>query len=250
MPQTTQNINSEFFHGIYKEIWKKETPDALTQAEVDLIEEMGNSKKGHALDFMCGYGRHALELARRGYRVTAIDNLPEYIDELKLTAAEQKLEVLALQADVIKFDFEGKYEIAICMGNSFAFFNAEQTCFILKKLYDCLTPNGIFIFNTWMLAETAIKYFEEQTSCSIDGYKYIKNNRYLFHPTRIETNYIISGPDDKTETRIGIDYIFSFAEMESMLNKNGFEMQNTYSTPRKRKFAFGERRAYIVARKQ
>ena len=48
----------------------------------------------------------------------------------------------------------------------------------------------------------------------------------------------------------GIDYIFSFAEVEAMLNKTGFKMDEVYSTPRKRKYKFGDSRAYIVATKQ
>ena len=32
------------------------------------------------LDFACGFGRHSLEFARRGYDVTGIDITPAYID--------------------------------------------------------------------------------------------------------------------------------------------------------------------------
>lgn len=32
------------------------------------------------LDLACGFGRHSLEFARRGYEVTGIDITPAYID--------------------------------------------------------------------------------------------------------------------------------------------------------------------------
>jgi hypothetical protein len=35
-----------------------------------------------------------------------------------------------------------------------------------------------------------------------------------------------------------------------MLNNAGFKMTDVYSTPRKRKYSFGDSRAYIVAVKQ
>ena len=42
------------------------------------------------LDLMCGYGRHAIALAKKGIEVTAIDNLEEYINEIKDTAEKEQ----------------------------------------------------------------------------------------------------------------------------------------------------------------
>ena len=44
---------------------------------IDQLKLQGNEK---ILDLACGYGRHSLELARRGYDVTGIDITSEYIE--------------------------------------------------------------------------------------------------------------------------------------------------------------------------
>lgn len=45
-----------------------------TIPEVDfLLEELSMQPGGSVLDVGCGTGRHAIELARRGYRVTGLD---------------------------------------------------------------------------------------------------------------------------------------------------------------------------------
>lgn len=43
---------------------------------IDQLKLQGNER---ILDLACGYGRHSLELARRGYDVTGIDITSEYI---------------------------------------------------------------------------------------------------------------------------------------------------------------------------
>ena len=136
------------------------------------------------------------------------------------------------------------------MGNSLAFFNAETILSILDKIAACLKQNGILLINSWMIGEIAAKNFQERSWHYIDEYKFIQESKYLFHPTRIETDYTILAPTGEIENLKGVDYIFSFAELETMLNKAGFKMEEVYSTPRKRKFRFGEPRAYVVARKQ
>jgi len=249
--QSTTNINSDFFKGIYKEVWRREIPNGLTEAETAFIEDIAHlDKPSQVLDIMCGYGRHALELGRRGHLVTAIDNSKEYIAELEVTAQEAKLPIIAIQEDISQSDFSGQYDAVLCMGNSFAFFNAETANEILKGLYSCLNPGGIFIINTWTIAEIAIKTFQERTWYYVNDYKFFSEHKYLFHPTRIESNYTILGTSGEMETLKGIDYIFSFSELEAMLNKAGFKMTDVYSTPRKRKYNFGDSRAYIVAVRQ
>ena len=52
------------------------------------------------------------------------------------------------------------------------------------------------------------------------------------------------------EEKEGVDYIFSIAEMETMLNKAGFNLKEIYSIPGRKKFTLGEPRAYIVAEKK
>ncbi len=119
--QSTTNINSDFFKGIYKEVWRREIPNGLTEAETDFIEEIAHlSKPGQVLDVMCGYGRHALALSRRGHNVTAIDNSKEYISEIEITAQEEKLPLITIQQDISQTTFSGPYDLVLCMGNSFA----------------------------------------------------------------------------------------------------------------------------------
>ena len=52
-----------------------------TNRQVDfLIKQLHLKGTEKILDLACGFGRHSLEFARRGYDVTGIDITPAYID--------------------------------------------------------------------------------------------------------------------------------------------------------------------------
>ena len=70
----------------YGETYDKEPFTQGTVGEVDFVErELGADRAKRILDIGCGTGRHAIELARRGYRVTGID-----LSEGQLRRAREK----------------------------------------------------------------------------------------------------------------------------------------------------------------
>ena len=250
MPSSSSNINNTFFKGSYKHVWKGIIPAGLTEAEVDFIQEIAVLGKGDkVLDIMCGYGRHALELGKREMQVTAIDNLQAYIDEIKSKAAEQNFPVDAIREDVLHAKLNDVYDAAICMGNSFAFFDRKDAVTILKNISGHLKPGGVLVINSWMIAEIAIKHFRERDWHYAGEYKCMLEYKYCFHPSRIESEQTIIASDGSIEIVKGIDYIFSLDELEEMFNEVGLETKEIYSTPRKKRFTLGDGRVYIVAQK-
>ena len=245
------NINDTYFDGYYKDIWRTIIPEVLTTREVDFITPYFNLKPNNKiLDIMCGYGRHALALARKGMTVTAIDNLAEYIKEIKEIAQKENLPVTAIQSDVINYKADSDFDLALCMGNSLNFFNADDTFDIIKAVAGHLKTGGKFLINSWSLAEIVSKNFKEKNESLIAGMKFLTESKYLYNPTRIETQSTIIAPDGTVETKTGIDYIFTTTEIEIMLNKAGFKINEMYSIPGKKKFEEGEPRIYIIAEKK
>src|SRR5262245_2967163 len=118
MPQKnkTENINNHFFDGYYKEIWRHIFPEKTTLAEVDWVIQEGKLDAGSSvLDIMCGYGRHSIELAGRGIRLTAVDNLCDYISEIKEKASTGQLPIETLCEDVLEMQLDHDYDAVICM---------------------------------------------------------------------------------------------------------------------------------------
>jgi SAM-dependent methyltransferase len=242
------HLNDHFFDGQYKQVWRHIIPPGLTEAETDFIIELGQLPTGGlVLDVLCGYGRHALELGRRGYAVTAIDNATEYIAEVNESATREGLPVTGISASVLDGAPGDPFNAVICMGNSFAFFPRETATGLLRSWARALVPGGRLIINTWMIAEIAIRHFRDREWNPMPGYKYLIENRFAFSPTRIESVHTIIPDDGPLEELRAVDYIFTLSELETMFRQAGFHLLNTFSTPRKRPFSLGDGRAYIVA---
>ena len=76
---------------------------------------------GKALDLGCGRGTHSIDLARRGWEVTAVDVVPKAIQDAKKRAAERGVPVDFVVADVTAMS-------ASDVGKGFAFF-LDVGCF-------------------------------------------------------------------------------------------------------------------------
>ena len=244
------NINDTFFEGYYKEVWRSIIPDELTVKEIDFIISHFNLEPGSkVLDLMCGYGRHAIALAKKGMAVTAVDNLGDYTSEISKVSEKEQLPLKVMKADAITYQPDDEFDLIICMGNSLNFFNAEETTKIFDKIVSVLKPGGHLLINSWSLAEIVIKNFQQKSWSTVAGMKSLADSKFLFHPTRIETEWTFIDAAGKTENKTGVDYIYSINEMETMLNQAGLVLKEVYSIPGKKKFSLGEPRAYLVAEK-
>jgi cyclopropane fatty-acyl-phospholipid synthase-like methyltransferase len=247
---TKENINSSFFDGHYKHIWKQIFPEKTTVAEVDFImEDAQLNQKSSVLDLMCGHGRHALELAKRGVQVTAIDNLADYITEIREKAANENLAIEAIQADVLDLNPGKQYDAVMCMGNSFQFFDSNELDDLLSYISKSLKKGGRFYINSWSILEIAVKSFQSNGWSRMGELLFLNECRWATQPTRIETVSIIIPESGEREEKQGVDYIYSIAEMEAMLVGANMPVKEIYSIPGKKKFVVGDPRVYFVCEK-
>ena len=87
-----------------------------TVAEVDfLLEQLRLPSASRILDIGCGTGRHAIELARRGYRVTGVDISSGMLAEAEKAATEAGVHVLWVNSDATTFRADEQLDAAICL---------------------------------------------------------------------------------------------------------------------------------------
>ncbi|MDP8217663.1 MAG: class I SAM-dependent methyltransferase [Candidatus Theseobacter exili] len=135
----------------YSNNYEKEPFVVGTKGEVDFIEnEINYDKNKSILDIGCGTGRHSIELAKRGYSVTAIDLSEAQINKARLNAKEAGVNVNFIKKDARTLSFSQNFDlvIMICEGGFPLMETDEMNFTILECASKALKISGTFIFTT------------------------------------------------------------------------------------------------------
>jgi len=85
-----------------------------TENQVDfIIKTLNLTGKERILDLACGYGRHSLSFARKGYSVVGVDITPEYIDDAEKTAKAESLNAVFINTDIRDVRFENEFDVVL-----------------------------------------------------------------------------------------------------------------------------------------
>jgi SAM-dependent methyltransferase len=117
----------------------------MAPAEVDAVAALLGIKPGAAvLDLCCGVGRHALELARKGFRVTGVDRTAAYLQTAREKAAAEHLELDLVRDDMRDFVRPSAFDAAINLYTSFGYFeDPADDRKVAENILDSLRPGGM-----------------------------------------------------------------------------------------------------------
>jgi len=141
----------EELFGNYARTYDREVFTKGTVQEVDFIEaELGGDRSVTILDVGCGTGRHAIELARRGFSVTGIDLSENQLTRAREKAIEAGVAVDFLRRDARSFRFDVPFgaAIMICEGAFPLMETDAENAAILASVSQALRPGGRLVFTT------------------------------------------------------------------------------------------------------
>ncbi|NQU54395.1 MAG: class I SAM-dependent methyltransferase [Bacteroidetes bacterium] len=146
--------NSPWYEQLFENYSKTYDKEVFTQGtlqEVDFIEnEINFNTDIRILDVGCGTGRHSVELAKRGYKVTGFDLSKDQLNGARQKAKGANVDVEFLQLDARNFQLDEKFDLAImlCEGGFPLMDTDEENFAILKNVTSALNSGGKFIFTT------------------------------------------------------------------------------------------------------
>ena len=102
----------------YKDGWtldiKEQSWTENTEEQVDfIIKNLELKGDERILDLACGYGRHSLSFARRGYEVVGVDITKAYVEDARAEARKAGLQAQFICADIRQTHFENEFDVVL-----------------------------------------------------------------------------------------------------------------------------------------
>lgn len=244
---------NDFFSGIALDFWQASHEPQQTKEEVAFLQKVFQLPKNSALlDLFCGYGRHALPMARKGFVVTGIDIAASYISQLQQQATAHRLPINALHADVCNAPLSRTYAGAYCMGNSIAYLDRTQLHACLQHLSPYLQAGSYMVLHTGMLAECLLpNLVQRDWQTTPDGRAFLMENHYNAPLGRLETQLtFVQQPANTNEQRTIYHHVYTYADMSHIMAAHGWVLQKAYANTYGEPFELGDHELYLVAQKK
>ena len=102
----------------YRDGWtldiKQQSWTENTEEQVDfIIKNLELKGDERILDLACGYGRHSLSFARRGYEVVGVDITKAYVEDARAEAGKAGLQAQFICSDIRQTHFENEFDVVL-----------------------------------------------------------------------------------------------------------------------------------------
>jgi len=158
------DVRPDWYEGFFEGHWLEEIalriPKERTAEQVKfLVAKLGLDDGARVLDLACGHGLCALELARRGYRVTGLDLSPRSLQLAREAAESEGLHVEWVQADMRDIPADTLFDAIASVFTSFGFFREEdENQRVLDGVARALVPGGAFLIDVVNLLGLVRRY--------------------------------------------------------------------------------------------
>ncbi|MDQ3369299.1 MAG: methyltransferase domain-containing protein, partial [Myxococcota bacterium] len=221
------------------------TPQA-TQAEAEfVIDAMGLTAGAQVLDVGCGYGRHAMELAARGFHVVGLDMSTPLLVRGGEEAHRRGLQINFVRGDMRELDFESQFDGAYCLFSTFGYFDDETNKKTIANIARALRPGGrmmIEILNRdYVIADLPTRVWWEGEGCVV-----LEEVELNYFSSRIQVNRSVVFDDGRQlEQEISVR-AYSLHEVGKLLHAAGFRVLEVSGGYQTRGRFFGNQSRHII----
>jgi SAM-dependent methyltransferase len=200
-----------------------------TRPAIDFVcTELALAANARILDLCCGPGRHAVELARRGYDVVGLDINKRYIALARQLAEREGIQATFLTGDMRAIPFEGHFDAIINVGTSFGFFESEaENGRVIRAVAQALKPEGVFLLEMGN-RDYYLKNFQAKDWRKLeDGRVTIIQRDFDYERSRIVVAFEMWG-GERIERWSHSWRAYTLAEMVAILQRAGMTLSCVY----------------------
>lgn len=184
----------------------------------------------YVLDICCGTGKHAIEMAKLGYKVTGIDASPDMIKFAEEKAKKVGVSIEFRCINVHDLNIVGEFQAAYCLGYTFHYMTTySDVMSFFTTINKALLSQGVFLvdfINGWSLIEgiNRDKFVYQHEDTTIFHFEQASLNKEK-RVRHIDFYYVINYQDGHVKTISAEEdlRIFFDDEVQMLLSSCGFE---------------------------
>lgn len=217
-------------------------------AQVDKALILAGVTGGDALDLGCGPGRHAIPLARRGFRVTAVDLSPFHLARARDHAARAHVNVELVQSDMRAFVRADAFDLMLSIFTSFGYFeDPADDRRVLDNVRRSLRPGGVLVMDVAGKERVARVLRPTQSQRAADGALLVQRHQIVDDWTRVRNEWTVVR-DGRARTFEFSVRMYSGQELKVLLEAAGFASVRLYGALDGRPYDLEAERLVAVGR--
>ncbi len=228
--------------GRHAELYDLFYADKTYPAEAEFVgrcfKKFSDRETRTVLELACGTGRHAFELEKLGYDITATDYSPDMLQVAQQRARESDSKVRFAKIDMRTLPASAtEYDAAICLFDSIGYLQTNDALSeMFAGVWHCLRPGGLFIFEFWHDAAMLGGYSPQRfrrwpaangevlrlSETTLDRQRNLAKVDYTIHELKKDGSY-------STLRETQTNRYFSIAEMRTFLSDTKLEPLRFFS---------------------
>ena len=238
-----------FFDEDYLRIYRPMFTEERTQAEVDFIEGALALSPGSAvLDLACGFGRHAIGMARRGYRMTGVDFNPRYLEIAATDARTAETEVAWQVGDMRALRFERPFDGVYSFFTSFGYFSDDENEQVISNIARSLRGGGRFLLDMmnrdWLLTHPQQRTWDQRE----DGTLLMEEVSLDLQRSRVVSRQVLIDANGGSRVNKEFDLrAYTAAELAALLRRHGLDVSDVWGGADRSAYSTDSRRLVLLA---